>query len=60
LQMIFERFYQAEGSLRRTAGGTGLGLAICRQIVTSWGGEIWAESTGKDSGSKFHFTVPSI
>jgi signal transduction histidine kinase len=60
LQVIFERFYQAEGSLRRTAGGTGLGLAICRQIVTSWGGEIWAESAGKDRGSQFHFTVPSI
>jgi DICT domain-containing protein/signal transduction histidine kinase len=60
LQVIFERFYQAEGSLRRTAGGTGLGLAICRQIVTSWGGEIWAESGGKDRGSQFHFTVPSI
>ncbi len=60
LQMIFERFYQAEGSLRRTAGGTGLGLAICRQIVTSWGGEIWAESTGQDRGSAFHFTVPAI
>ncbi len=60
LQMVFERFYQAEGSLRRTAGGTGLGLAICRQIVTSWGGEIWAESAGKNSGSRFHFTVPSI
>jgi DICT domain-containing protein/signal transduction histidine kinase len=60
LQIIFERFYQAEGSLRRTAGGTGLGLAICRQIVTSWGGEIWAESTGENRGSRFHFTVPSI
>jgi DICT domain-containing protein/signal transduction histidine kinase len=60
LQIIFERFYQAEGSLRRTAGGTGLGLAICRQIVNSWGGEIWAESDGKDRGSQFHFTVPSI
>jgi DICT domain-containing protein/signal transduction histidine kinase len=60
LQVIFERFYQAEGSLRRTAGGTGLGLAICRQIVTSWGGEIWAESTGENRGSRFHFTVPSI
>lgn len=60
LQTIFERFYQAEGSLRRTTGGTGLGLAICRQIVTSWGGEIWAESAGKDSGSRFHFTVPAI
>jgi DICT domain-containing protein/GAF domain-containing protein len=60
LQMVFERFYQAEGSLRRTAGGTGLGLAICRQIVNGWGGEIWAESAGKDSGSRFHFTVPAI
>ncbi len=60
LQIVFERFYQAEGSLRRTAGGTGLGLAICRQIVTSWGGEIWAESAGKDRGSQFHFTVPAI
>jgi DICT domain-containing protein/signal transduction histidine kinase len=60
LQMVFERFYQAEGSLRRTAGGTGLGLAICRQIVNGWGGEIWAESAGKDCGSRFHFTVPSI
>jgi DICT domain-containing protein/signal transduction histidine kinase len=60
LQMVFERFYQAEGSLRRTAGGTGLGLAICRQIVNGWGGEIWAESAGKGCGSRFHFTVPSI
>jgi signal transduction histidine kinase len=60
LQKVFERFYQAEGSLRRTAGGTGLGLAICRQIVNGWGGEIWAESAGKDSGSRFHFTVPAI
>lgn len=60
LQKVFERFYQAEGSLRRTAGGTGLGLAICRQIVNGWGGEIWAESAGKDRGSRFHFTVPSV
>jgi DICT domain-containing protein/signal transduction histidine kinase len=60
LQAVFERFYQAEGALRRTAGGTGLGLAICRQIVNSWGGEIWAESAGKNHGSSFHFTVPLV
>ncbi|HEY9907089.1 MAG TPA: DICT sensory domain-containing protein [Thermosynechococcaceae cyanobacterium] len=58
LETVFDRFYQEEGSLRRTAGGTGLGLAICRQIVTGLGGRIWAESNGKDSGSQFHFTVP--
>ena len=58
LETVFDRFYQEEGALRRSAGGTGLGLAICRQIVKNWGGEIWAESPGKDRGSIFHFTVP--
>lgn len=58
LEAIFDRFYQEEGALRRTAGGTGLGLAICRRIVESMGGKIWAESAGKDQGSQFHFTVP--
>jgi DICT domain-containing protein/signal transduction histidine kinase len=55
---VFDRFYQEEGALRRTTGGTGLGLAICRQIVKGWGGEIWADSAGKDQGSQFHFTIP--
>jgi DICT domain-containing protein/signal transduction histidine kinase len=58
LEKIFDRFYQEEGALRRSAGGTGLGLAICRQIVQTWGGKIWAESAGKDRGSQFHFTIP--
>lgn len=58
LDKVFDRFYQEEGALRRSAGGTGLGLAICRQIVSGWGGEIWAESAGKNQGSQFHFTIP--
>jgi DICT domain-containing protein/signal transduction histidine kinase len=58
LETVFDRFYQEEGALRRSAGGTGLGLAICRQIVAGWGGEIWAESAGKNQGSRFHFTIP--
>lgn len=60
LEEVFERFYQEEGALRRTAGGTGLGLAICRQIVKGWGGQIWADSAGKNQGSQFHFTIPII
>lgn len=58
LETVFDRFYQEEGALRRSAGGTGLGLAICRQVVKNWGGEIWAESPGKEQGSTFHFTIP--
>jgi signal transduction histidine kinase len=58
LEVIFDRFYQEEGALRRTTGGTGLGLAICRQIMTRLGGQIWAESAGKDQGSQFHITIP--
>ncbi len=58
LTAVFDRFYQEEGALRRTTGGTGLGLAMCRQIVAGLGGDIWAESEGKDKGSRFHFTVP--
>ena len=60
LEIVFDRFYQEEGALRRTTGGTGLGLAICRQVVNSWNGQIWAESGGKDKGSKFHFTIPIV
>ena len=60
LEAVFELFYQEEGALRRTVGGTGLGLAICRQIVNNWGGNIWAESTGKNQGSRFYFTIPMV
>jgi len=58
LETVFDRFYQEEGALQRTTGGTGLGLAICRQIVDYWGGQIWAESAGRDAGTHVHFTVP--
>ncbi|VXD20829.1 GAF Sensor Signal Transduction Histidine Kinase [Planktothrix serta PCC 8927] len=60
LDAVFERFYQEEGSLRRSVGGTGLGLAIGKQIVNGWGGRIWADSSGKNQGSQFHFTIPYI
>ncbi len=60
LEAVFDRFYQEEGALRRTVGGTGLGLAICRQVITRMGGQIWAESPGRNLGASFHFTLPIV
>ncbi|MEA2239957.1 MAG: two-component system, OmpR family, sensor histidine kinase VicK [Thermoanaerobaculia bacterium] len=59
LDLIFERFQQADASDSREKGGTGLGLAICRSIVHQHGGDIHAEST-LGEGSRFRFTIPSM
>ncbi|NWJ97383.1 MAG: GAF domain-containing protein [Chloroflexi bacterium] len=56
LPRIFDKFYRAETGLTRKTQGTGLGLYICKSIVTSYGGEIWAESKSGE-GSTFIFTL---
>ena len=56
LDLIFERFQQADASDSRLQGGTGLGLALCRGIINQHGGRIWAKSS-PGTGSTFYFTV---
>ncbi len=59
LPKLFQRFQQIGDTLRDKPKGTGLGLAICREIITHYGGVIWAESE-LGVGSTFHFTLPLV
>jgi len=58
LPFIFERFRQADSSSRRTHGGLGLGLSIVRSLVEMHGGQVRAESDGKEKGATFTLTLP--
>ena len=58
LEVVFERFRQADDSHTRVYGGTGLGLAITKNLVHLLGGNIWVESVEKH-GTVFYFTLPT-
>jgi two-component system sensor histidine kinase GlrK len=57
LGSIFEKFSQGTHASANNRQGTGLGLAIAKNIITSHGGNIWAESQ-LGGGSKFVFVLP--
>jgi PAS domain S-box-containing protein len=57
-ERLFERFYRAEGALRREIRGTGLGLAIAREIVQAHGGRIECRSA-EGIGSTFRVALPA-
>jgi len=57
LELIFERFQQAERNTTRKYGGTGLGLSIARQLVNKQGGKMEIKSTA-NVGTEFSFTLP--
>lgn len=60
LARLFELYQQIEGSTTRRSGGLGLGLAIVKELTQLHGGDVWAESAGKDRGSTFTVRLPLI
>ena len=54
---IFEKFYQADGSLTKESAGTGLGLAIAKELTALLGGHLAVESS-PGSGATFTLTLP--
>ncbi len=57
LQIVFERFRQADESTTRKYGGNGLGLTISKGLVEAMGGKIWLSSR-ENQGSEIYFEIP--
>jgi signal transduction histidine kinase len=54
---VFDRFYQVDQQLSRTAGGCGLGLSIVKYIAEAHGGEVSVESR-VGTGTTFVVSLP--
>lgn len=57
LEHVFDRFWRADPSRKRTLGGTGLGLAIALEDATAHQGSLEAWSAPGE-GSNFRLTLP--
>ncbi|WP_455539164.1 ATP-binding protein [Terrisporobacter sp.] len=57
LDLIFDRFGQANNSLNRICEGSGIGLAIVKELIEMHGGNINVKSK-EGVGSEFIFKIP--
>lgn len=55
---LFGKFYRAENAVKLQTEGSGLGLYIAKGVVSSHGGEIWAESE-LNRGTTITFSLPT-
>jgi len=57
VDIIFERFRQADAKSTRQYGGIGIGLSISYSLVKLMEGDMWVNSTIEE-GTSFYFTIP--
>jgi len=55
---VFERFYQADSSLKRQYSGAGIGLAVVKQIIEAHGSRVLVDSE-PGQGTTFRFVLPT-
>jgi PAS domain S-box-containing protein len=60
LPRVFDLFVQADPTLARTHGGLGIGLTLVRRLVELHGGQVAAQSDGRQKGSEFVVRLPAI
>ncbi len=60
LPSLFNKYIRAPESSSINMLGTGLGLFVAGQILKGHNGRAWAESQGKDKGSKFYIELPGV
>jgi signal transduction histidine kinase len=60
MQRIFDPFEQGNRSFEHRFGGLGLGLAISKSLAQAHGGTLTAQSEGRDRGSTFIFSMPTL
>lgn len=60
LETIFQLFVQEEHGLAFAEGGLGIGLAVVRELVHAHGGTVVVQSAGKNLGSSFIVTLPTV
>lgn len=56
---LFQKFSRADAQ-KMNLLGTGLGLFLAKTFVEGMGGKIWAESDGKDKGSRFIIELHTV
>lgn len=60
ISKIFNAFDQGEQAITQRFGGLGLGLAISKNLVDLHKGTLIAESEGREKGSRFILTLPTL